>query len=272
MRHVDSSPTAMIASLLRNFNLIREMTKREIVGRYRGSALGIVWSLFEPMLLLGVYTFVFSVVFKARWGGEGDSKGEFAIILFAGLIVYGLFAECLNRAPSLVLNHPNYVKKVLFPLEILPWVALGVAIFHASISLLVLLVFILVQNHTLPWTVLALPLVFLPVMIISLGVGWFLSSLGVFVRDIGQMVGLISTVLLFASPVFYPLASIPEAYRGLLALNPLAMVIEQTRDVLIWGRLPNILTIAIQYVAAISIAWLGFAWFQRTRNKFADVM
>lgn len=272
MKSSRCSPFEMIASPVRNRNLIREMTKREVVGRYRGSALGIVWSLFNPILLLAVYTFVFSVVFKARWGADTGSKGEFAVILFAGMIVYGLFAECLNRAPTLVLSHPNYVKKVVFPLEILPWVALGVATFHALISIAVLLVFSVVQNQMLPWTVVLFPLVILPVLFGSLGVGWFLASMGVFIRDIGQVVGLVATVLMFASPVFYPLASIPEEYRAILSLNPLAVAIEQARDVLIWNKLPDVHVLGLQYAASLLIAWLGFAWFQKTRHGFADVM
>jgi lipopolysaccharide transport system permease protein len=262
----------MIASPLRNRNLIREMTKREIVGRYRGSALGIIWSLFNPMLLLAVYTFVFSVVFKARWGADTGSKGEFAVILFAGMIVYGLFAECLNHAPSLVLSHPNYVKKVVFPLEILPWVALGVALFHAAMSALVLVIFLLFLNQALPWTILLLPVVITPLLLMTLGFTWFLSSLGVFLRDVSQLVGLLTTVLMFASPVFYSIASIPEQYRAFLYINPLAVLIEQVRGVLIWNVVPDLAVLTLVTGVSMLIAWIGFVFFQKTRSGFSDVM
>ncbi len=171
MKHFSSSPREMFASAWRNRELIVQMTKREVVGRYRGSVFGIVWSFFNPILMLTVYTFVFSVVFKARWHTGSDSKTEFAIVLFAGMIVFSIFAECINRAPSLVLANPNYVRKVVFPLEIMPWVALGASLFHAVVSLVVLLVFVLIVNHALPWTLVLTPLVLLPLFLFPLGSG-----------------------------------------------------------------------------------------------------
>jgi lipopolysaccharide transport system permease protein len=272
MRDFSSSPREMIACAWRNRDLIRQMTIREIVGRYRGSVLGIVWSVINPVLLLAVYTFVFSVVFNARWNTGSESKTEFAIVLFAGMIVYGLFAECLNRAPGLILANPNYVKKVVFPLEILPWVTLGVAAFHALISVVVLSVFFLAINHTLQWTVVLLPMVIMPLALVTLGLMWFLASLGVFLRDVGQVVGLFTTVLMFASPVFYPITSIPAEYRSYLYLNPLSAIIEQARDVMVWGRVPDVSTWSLLMASSLLIAWLGFAWFQRTRHGFGDVM
>ncbi|MFN3786333.1 MAG: ABC transporter permease, partial [Thiothrix sp.] len=176
------------------------MSKRDVLGRYRGSMLGMVWSLVNPLLMLAVYTFVFSVVFQARWGLDTTERhGSFAVVLFAGLVVHSLLAECVNRAPSLILANANYVKKVVFPLEILPWVTLVSALFHTGISVLVLLMaeFILMQH--VPWTVLLLPLVWLPFVIGIMGLGWFLAALGVYVRDVAQITGLITTVLLFMS-------------------------------------------------------------------------
>ena len=262
----------MFASAWRNRDLIVQMTKREVVGRYRGSVLGIVWSFFNPILMLAVYTFVFSVIFKARWHVGSDSKTEFAIVLFAGMIVFGIFAECINRAPNLVLANPNYVKKVIFPLEIMPLVTLGAALFHAVISVGVLLAFILIVNHALSWTLILAPLVLLPLFLFTLGLSWFLSSLGVYLRDVGQTVGIFTTVLMFLSPVFYPVANLPEAYQGVVMLNPIAIVLEQARDVLIWGKMPDLALYGIQLIASTFIAWLGFAWFQKTRKGFADVL
>ena len=263
----------MIACCWRNRSLIHALVKREILGRYRGSIIGIAWSFFTPMLMLITYTFVFSVVFQARWGlGTSESKTDFAIILFAGLIVHGLFAECINRAPGLILSNVNYVKKVIFPLEILSLVAFGSALFQAIISLIVLLLAQLMLKHQMPLTVLLLPVVLLPLALASLGFAWFLSSLGVYVRDIGQITGIITTVLLFVSAVFFPINALPPAYQGWLKLNPLAVIIEQSRNILIFGKVPDIWQWGIMFVLGIFTAWAGFAWFQKTRKGFADVL
>lgn len=249
------------------------MTKREVIGRYRGSVLGLAWSFFNPILMLSVYTFVFSVVFKARWGGgEIESRTEFAVIFFAGMIVHGLFSECANRAPSLVLSNANYVKKVVFPLEILPWVAMGSALFHAMVSVLVLLAFLLMLNMSLHWTIVFLPVVLVPLMLLTIGIAWFLASIGVYLRDVAQTIGLMTTVMMFLSPIFYPLSALPEHYQGLLMLNPLTFIIEQTRDVLIWGKMPDFRGLGLYAIASSLIVWMGFAWFQKTRRGFADVL
>jgi lipopolysaccharide transport system permease protein len=268
-----SDPSALLYSCWNNRQLIWNLTKREVIGRYRGSVMGIAWSLFNPIFMLIVYTFVFSVVFKARWGVETDGgQASFAVILFAGMIVHGLFAECVNRAPSLVLANPNYVKKVVFPLEILPWVGVMAALFHAAISVLVLLVAELLLMHYIPWTIVLLPLVLLPFIIGIIGVSWFLASTGVFLRDVNQITGLVTTVLLFMSPVFYPLSALPEKYQAILLLNPLTFIIEQVRQVVVWGHVPSWLGLFVYTLCASLVAWLGFTWFQKTRKGFADVI
>lgn len=273
MQHFSTSPKEIVASLWRNRFLIVQMSKREVIGRYRGSVMGLAWSFFNPVLMLVVYTFVFSVVFKARWGGAGEeSKASFAIVLFVGMIVHGLFAECINRAPGLIISNVNYVKKVLFPLEILPWVAMGSALFHATISLVVLLIAQLILNFSLPWTAVLFPLVVLPLLIATMGFAWILSATGVFVRDIAQTTGIITTVLLFLSPVFYPVSILPKEYQGWLLLNPLTFVIEEARNVLIWGRMLDWVGWGLSFIASITIAWAGFWWFQKTRKGFADVL
>jgi lipopolysaccharide transport system permease protein len=201
------------------------MTLRDIYSRYRGSLVGLAWSFITPILLLLVYTFVFSVVFEARWNASGDeSKTDFAIILFAGMIVYNLFAELVNRAPGLVTSNVNYVKKVIFPLEILPWVALGSALFHTVISLFVLLLVQLILKLALPWTIIFFPLALLPLIFASVGFAWFLAALGVYVRDIGQVTGILTTILLFMSAVFYPVSALPEEYQIWLQINPLVPI------------------------------------------------
>lgn len=271
-RHL-GTPTQMLRSVLRHRQLIFEMVRRDVVGRYRGSLGGLVWSFINPLLMLAVYTFVFSVVFKARWGTPQESDNStFAIILFMGLIVHALFAECINKAPGLILSNGNYVKKVVFPLEILAVVALGSAMFHMLVSVAILLVFHWILSSELHLTVLWLPLIILPFSLLTLGVAWFLAATGVFVRDIGQTTGLLTTVLVFLAPVFYPASALPEEYRPYLKLNPLTFVIEQARAVTIWGHAPDFVGLLLYSAIAFLVGICGFWWFQRTRAGFADVL
>jgi lipopolysaccharide transport system permease protein len=272
MQHFSISPREMIASFWRNRNLIYTLTKREVIGRYRGSLMGLAWSFFNPILMLLIYTFVFSVVFKARWGGGVEDKTEFAVILFVGMIVHGLFAECLNRAPNLILANVNYVKKVIFPLEILPWIALSSALFHSSISLVVLLTAQFILSQQIMWTALLFPLVLLPLVFATMGFAWFLAGLGVYVRDIGQITVMLTTVLMFLSPVFYPVSSLPAQYQFWLKFNPLSFIIEEGRNTLIFGRVPDFWQWGVMSALGLMIAWTGFVWFQKTRKGFADVL
>ena len=271
-----AQPTSLMAlgkSLWRNRQLIVQMAQREVVGRYKGSAMGMAWSFFNPVFMLAVYTFVFSVIFKSRWGvGGEESKTQFAVVLFVGMIVHGLFAEVLNRAPGLILSNVNYVKKVVFPLDTLPVIAMGAALFHSFISLGVLLAAFALFNGYLHWTAVFTPLVILPLVILTLGLAWMLASLGVFLRDVGQTIGIITTVMMFLSPIFYPATALPEAYRPWLMANPLTFIIEQAREVLIWGHLPDWAGLGIYTLIATVVAWAGYAWFQKTRKGFADVL
>ena len=273
MREFSATPVEIVGSFLRNRSLIYACSKREVLGRYQGSAFGLLWSFFNPLFLLVVYTFVFSVVFKSRWGGSsGESKTEFALVLFAGLIVFNIFSECVSRSPALILANANYVKKVVFPLEILPWVNVIAALFHAAISLVVWLVAYLVLFGVPHAAVLYLPLIIFPLVLFIMGLSWFLASLGVYLRDVSQFIGVVMTVLMFLSPVFYSVEALPEAYRGILYMNPLTPAIEQTRAVLYWGRSPDLMQLLIYLLSSPIIAWLGFAWFQKTRRGFADVL
>ena len=272
--HPLTSLKSLARSLWQHRELISQMIRRDVVGRYKGSAMGLAWSFFNPVFMLVVYTFVFSVIFKSRWGGIGgdDSKTQFAVVLFVGMIVNGLFAEVLNRAPTLILANVNYVKKVVFPLEILPVIAMGATLFHSLISLGVLLAAFVLFNGYLQWTAIFTPLVLLPLIILTLGISWMLASLGVFLRDVGQTIGIITTVMMFLAPVFYPVTAVPENFRPFIMANPLTFIIEQAREVLIWGRLPDWLGLGIYTLIATVIAWLGYAWFQKTRKGFADVL
>lgn len=264
---------SMVSTLIANRQLIWQMAVRDVVGRYKGSIIGLGWSFVIPLLMLVVYTFVFSVVFEARWGtGSEESKLDFAIVLFVGIIVHSIFSEAVNRAPTLILNNVNYVKKVVFPLEILVVIALSSALFHGVVSLFVLLGAIIVLHQYLPWTVILVPVIIAPLVFVTLGVSWFLASLGVYLRDIGQTINVVTMVMLFLAPVFYPMSVLPEQYQMVMLVNPLTFIIEQVRQVLIFGQLPNWKGLAVYTMISITILWVGYWWFQRTRRGFADVI
>jgi len=235
--------------------------------------MGLAWSFFNPILMLMIYTFVFSVVFKSHWGTAGsESKAEFTLILFAGMIVFNLFSELINKSPSLIVARSNYVKKVVFPLEILPLVNLCSALFHFLISLIVLIIAFAIINGQLSWTIIFLPLVILPLIFLALGLSWFLAALGVYAQDLGQFIGVLMTVLMFLSPIFYPVSALPQKFQIFMMLNPLSFIIEQTRLILISGEMPNFIGLSAYLATSFFVMMLGFAWFQKTRKGFADVL
>lgn len=234
--------------------------------------MGLAWSVVNPLLLLAVYTFVFSVVFKARWGGnEALSHADFALNVFTGLIFFNLFAECFGRSATLILHHATYVTKVVFPLEILPWTVLGSALFHFLIGCFILLCFQAYLHGTISFSLLYLPLLLAPFCLLLMGLMWFLSALGVYLRDIGQVIGLVTTMLMFLSPIFYPVTALPEPYRILFLLNPMTFIIEQARSLLNDG-MPLWQPLGIYALFSAFACWAGFAWFQKTRKGFADVL
>lgn len=272
MQHYSISPGKLVSGLWSHRTLLSGLVRREVVGRYQGSMLGILWSLFNPILMLAVYTFFFSVVFQARWLGGSGSKSEFALILFSGLLVFNFFAECIARAPGLILSNVNYVKKIIFPLEILPVVVMGSACFHLSISFLVWLVFYGIIFGVPHVGVLLFPVVLLPLALLTLGISWFLASLGVYLRDVPQVVSAIVPVLMFLSPVFYPVKILPENYQILVHVSPITVAIEQARDVIYWGAGVDWGAWGVYFGISLLIAWAGFCWFQKTRKGFADVI
>lgn len=268
-----SKPIAIIESIRRNRSLILDMTKREIKKKYQGTFLGLAWSFISPLLMLAIYTFVFAVIFKARWGISGEeSRIDFAIILFAGLIVFGIFSESVNLSPGLIIGNSNYVKRVIFPLEILSIISVGSVLFNAAMSILILLLMQMLFKGFVPITVIFFPLVVLPVILLSLGVSWFFSALGVYIRDIGQLLGFLTTILFYTSAVFFPLSALPENYQQVLKFNPLVVIIEQSRNVLIYGYFPDWVSILAAFLVSSLAAWIGFWWFQKTRKGFADVL
>tara|TARA_B110000879_G_scaffold125809_1_gene166007 strand:+ start:360 stop:1088 length:729 start_codon:yes stop_codon:yes gene_type:complete len=242
------------------------------MGRYQGSMLGSLWSILNPILLLLIYTFVFSKVFNVRWGTSTDGDVLFAQMLFCGLIAHGLLSEILTSSPNLILSQPNYVTKVVFPLEILPIVALNSAVFGTLISMLILLYSLIIFNFELNWTVVLIPLVIAPLVVLCLGVGWILAAIGVFIRDVGQLTGFLSTILLFMSPILYPLEAVPEKYQPLLNYSPLTLIIGELRKVVILGQLPDWYSLGIYMGVAIAVCGFGFYLFQKLRSGFADVI
>nr|WP_295382568.1 ABC transporter permease [Pseudoxanthomonas sp.] len=272
MQTFSIEPWRPLLSIWGNRHLIWQLSKRDVIGRYRGSMMGILWSFFNPLLMLAVYTFFFTEVFNARWRLESEGKGEFAIALFVGLIIHTFFAECAVKAPSLVVGNPSYVKRIVFPLEILPVVTVLSALFHMLISILVLAGFIIMVNGELPLTFFLFPVVALPLMIVACAAGWLLSALGVYLRDVAQTVGIIIMVMMYTSPLFFPVEVMPEKFRSWLYFNPLTLLMTEGRKLLIWGEVPNFKSISLYLIGACAASWLCFALFQKARRGFADVI
>jgi lipopolysaccharide transport system permease protein len=269
-----ANPLHMAQDLWAHRDLIIQFTKREIEGRYKGSYLGLLWSFITPLIMLLVYTFVFGIVFKARWPHErgGDSLAEFALVMFAGQLAFQAFAEPVGRAAGIITGVPNFVKKVVFPLQILPVAVVGAALYHVGIGLLITICASLFVYGSIPWTCVLVPLSLLPLVLLGLGITWFVSSLGVYLRDIGYIVGVALQVLFFATPIFYPTTAIPESYRAWMLLNPLSPMIDLVRGHLIIGTMGDPLVWATAYAYGMIAAGLGYVWFMITRKGFADVL
>lgn len=259
--------------MYKNLILLLSMTKVEILGRYKGTFIGVLWSLLMPLIMLVAYTFVFSVVLKVKWGATTDlAHTDFALLLFVGLVVHGIFAEVFARAPYAVVHQSNYVTKIVFPLEILPLINVMSALFHSMISLTVLLLALWLYHGVIPLTAFWLPVVWLPMLILVIGIAWLLASLGVYVRDIAQISAPLSMLLLFLSPVFYPLSQLPGVWQEVLLWNPLTFMIEQSREILILGQSPDWMTWSI-YTAISSVIFIvGYRVFQKLKAGFADVL
>ncbi|MCG8910864.1 ABC transporter permease [Pseudomonas sp. DP-17] len=261
-----------IKSFRKNHELIWQLSRREISLRYSGSFLGIIWSFINPLAMLMVYSFVFGTVFKARWGTVATDSHNYTILLFVGMLCHGLFAECLGKSATLIVGNSNYVKKVIFPLDILPWTVIGAALFHFFTGLIVLSGLQLALTKELSWAIVYLPLVLIPFILFLAGLSWLVSALGVYFRDINQLVGMITAIMMFLSPVFYSIDSIPEKFRPYMLANPLTLVIEQARQILVYGSAPS--PDALLNISAIGLlsALLGLWFFNKTRRGFSDVL
>ena len=262
----------VVNSLISNRALVYQLTRRNIQIRFRGAALGILWSLVTPILMLAMYTLVFGTILKVPWKSQGGGNLEFAAFLFAGLIVHSYFSECLQQSTDLITSNRQYVKKVVFPLTSLAWVAVLTPLFQAAISTVVLLIFLSVSYQIFHWTIIFVPFLLLPLMLVALGASWIIAATAVYLRDISQMIGLITLALLFVSPVFYERSMLPEAWQPWLYLNPITWIVEQMRGAVLYGELPDLGGYIIYTVVAFLVAWLGNVWFQRLRPGFADVV
>jgi lipopolysaccharide transport system permease protein len=268
------NPTLPWIGIWQRRDLVWQFTMREVAGRYKGLSFGVLWSFLNPLFMLAIYTFVFSYVMKAKWNipGSESSGPQFALTLFCGLSMFNIFSECFVRAPGLVLGNPNYVKKVVFPLEILPVAVLGSALTHAMISFALLIVAVLIFMNTLSWTALLFPVMLLPLIFLSLGMGWFLSALGVFLRDIGYAINLLSQALVFVTPVFFPASAVGEKYRWLMDINPLSAVVENGRRVLLWQTMPDWIWLAKSLLFSVVFMQIGYMFFMKSKKAFADVL
>jgi len=260
------------SAFLQYRSLTLELTKRDILGRYRGASFGLLWSLISPFMMLGVYTFAFGFVLKSKWPPVHGHDVHFSVILFLALIVQGFFAECLNRSPHLITSQPNFVKRVIFPLEILPWTMLLSALFHMAMNIVAFILLKLVIEGSVAWTIIYLPFVVLPLIFLTLGVSWLLAALGVYLRDIGQITGVLATALLFMSSAMIPLSAVPENYRIFFKLNPLTFIIDQAREVALWGGSPDWLGLFLYAIGGLAVAYIGYIWFNLTRKGFGDVL
>jgi lipopolysaccharide transport system permease protein len=257
----------------RQWSLIHRLTSREITSRFKGTLFGSIWLLLTPIIMLAIYTFVFTYVFQARWNVTGTGADtNFVLILFIGLILHSFLTDCLNAAPSMILQNTSYVKKVVFPLEILPLVKLFSNLIILAISFIVWMALFVYLDLSFSWNMLLFPIIVLPLGFVALSFMWLFSSLGVYLRDLTQITGLISTILLFLSPIFFPLERLPESIRPLIYLNPLTLIVEESRKVLLFGSEPSWIFLGVYTMISFTFAWLSFIWFQKTKRGFADVL
>ena len=268
------NPVSAILGIWCYRDLLNQLVRRNIEGRYRGTMIGVIWMVVTPLVMLAVYTFVFGVVFKARWtvGGLGDSKVAYSLLLFCGMTVFNIFSESVNGSVSIVTHNPNYVKKVVFPLELLPVSAVISACFFGLIWIAILFLGIVLFIHKLCLAAVCLPLIFIPLILFSCGIAWLVASLGVFIRDLAHVMAIVLLVLYFMTPIFYSLEMVPEHLRSLLLLNPLALIVQSVRQVLMYGQWPNWFALGLVTLLSMSVFQLGYFWFMKTKRGFADVL
>lgn len=258
-----------------NRELLIQMTRRNIESRYRGSVLGLLWSFIQPLMMLCIYTFVFSIVFQAKFGNiPNDNRMAFAVILFSGMMLYAVFSESALLSCSVIQNNPNYVKKVIFPLEILPLTQIFCVVTLALPSLLLVLAGMAICGgpFTFSWTLILLPITIIPLLLLTSGIAFFVASLAVYIRDLSYVVGLVTQVLFFMTPIFYPITAVPEKFQIVLKLNPLSYIIEDCRAVLLYGNQPDWFHVGLSFLLGLIVYQLGYVWFVKSKKGFADVL
>ena len=265
-------PHEIVVIFFKYREMILMLIRRDIASRYRGSMVGIFWPILLPLFMLIINTFVYSVIFKSKWNADGETTETFALILFAGTLVFSVFSECMNRACTIIIANTNYVKKVIFPLEILPCVLVGSSLFHLFVGLSIWLIFYFIISGVPHWTIIYFPLLLIPFIAFLLGISWFLSAIGVYVRDTAHAMSVIISITMGVTPIFYPLSAVPAAYRSFFYINPLVFVMEQTRNILIWGKSPSMHGLLLFSIISFTCAWLGFVCFQKMRRGFSDVI
>jgi lipopolysaccharide transport system permease protein len=231
-----------------------------------------IWWVVLPLIMLTVYTFIFSVVFQAKWNLPQGGRANFAAMFFSGLIVFNILTESIGRAPGLIFENPSYVKKVVFPLEVLPAMVVGTALFNGLINITLLLLLYVWTIGVPPVSTCFLPIVLLPLVLTTLGLSWFLSSLGTFLRDLSQIISIACSLLMFLSPIFYPVEALPQTFRTIVEVSPLTVVIRQFREILFWGTFPSTFDVLTSWLIAFGIAWMGYSWFMLSKRAFADVV
>lgn len=263
----------MIRNLWRYRDLIRQFTVREVSVRHKGTALGLTWAVLQPLLTLSIYTFIFGFVFKNRWDKLGGyAWADFTLNFFAGYVVYSIFSDTVNRSPGFITEHPNLVRKVVFPLEILPLTATGASLVYAGFGIALLLVATGVLAQSFSWTILFFPLVLLPLLMLTLGVSWLFASLGAFIRDFRQVVPVLTQLVFFVTPVFYDVKTIDTQYRWIIMLNPMTLIVENARKTLLWGEMPDWTHLGLVYAVSLAVMILGYAWFTKSKRGLADVL
>lgn len=251
--------------------LIQLMVKRDLLGRYKGSFAGVLWTVVNPLALLFIYWFVFSVILRVRIGPNGKPI-DFVFYILAGLLPWMAFSEALIRSNTCILENVNLVKKVVFPLEILPVNKTLSSCINSLVGVLLLILLVLGNRGSVPWTVILLPAVILPQLLLTVGFGWFLAGLGVFIRDTNHVIGLVLTVWMFLCPIVYPENMVPKPLLRWFRLNPFLPVVTGYRSVLLDGTLPDACPWLCLLGISLLIFFLGYFWFIRTKKAFADVV
>lgn len=263
-------PFQMFLSLWKHRSLASQLIKRDILAKYRGSVVGMLWLVLFPLLMLSLYTIVFVFFMKVTWPGVTNNF-IFSLMIYVGLIILNFFSECLTRSTTIIINNPNFVKKVVFPLEIYPWIIVGSALFQVAANILILMLFCFFLLGKIYYTIFFLPLLLLPLILVVLGISWFLCSAGVYIRDMTHLMVFIMQVIIYLSPVFYSLSVVPVVFQKILLMNPLTFIIEQAR-VVVYGGFPNWSGLGIYFMISLCVAYSGFIWFQHTKKGFADVL